>query len=908
MKRFKKILKITVITLIVIIGVLISFPFIFKKQIVNLVKSEVNKTLNAKVDFADVDISLFRSFPRVSVALEGLYLVGVDDFSTDTLISAKSIDVALNIMSVIKQENMKIYAIEIDEPRIHAIVHRDGRPNWDIMQPSDETATDSKDSSKPFHLNLQKYAIHNGYIEYRDEPGNMNSEIINLNHEGEGDFTADLFTLVTKTTADGISFNYGGIPYLTKTKTAIDADIKVDAKTNKYSFKTDKISLNNLKISSEGFFQMVNDEVYNMDIRFDAPSTAFKEILSLIPAVFKKDFASVKASGEAKFNGFVKGIYSSKEIPAYKINLDVKNGFFQYPDLPKPVKNINLEVKIDNPDGVTDHTVINIPTGHIELGNDPFDFRLIVKNPVSDPFIDANARGKLDLSSVGDFVKLEPGTKLTGLLNADVDVSGRINAIEKQQYEKFKASGTIDLRKFFYASKDYPDGISLNSLVASLNPKNITLTNVDGSYMNTNFTANGAINNLVAYIMKNQPLEGKLDVKADKVNLDDYMSTSSDTATTSAQASTASQAFVVPGNIKFVVNSNVDEVHYDKMDIHDLSGSLNIADETVKLSQVKGKALDGTIQVNGSYSTKEDKKNPDIALTYDVQDVDVQKTFYAFNTVQKLMPVGQFISGKLNSQLSFTGKLDGNMMPDLNSLTGKGNLLLIQGFLSKFKPLEQMAHSLQVSELMDISMKDVKNYIEFKNGKVFVKPFKMSYKGIDMEIGGMHGFDQTMDYVINLKIPRKLMGEKGNEYVNSLVTQVNNKGAKAGVKAKVPDMIPLQVKLGGTLQQPLIKTDLKKSASNLADDLKQQATDFAKHKIDSTKQAVTKSVKDTAEVVKKQLIKDAQDELKTKLFTSKDSAQAGGGFDNSKKKIEESGKGLLNNLLGKKKKDTTKTH
>src|SRR4030095_8224301 len=263
MKRFKKILKITVITLIVLIGVIILFPFIFKKQIVNLVKTEVNKTLNARVDFTDVDISFLRSFPKVSVALEGLHVVGVDDFSADTLISAKSIDVALNIMSVIKQENMKIYSIEIDEPRIHAIVHKGGRPNWDIMKPSDETSADSKDSSKPFQLNLQEYAIRNGYIEYHDEPGNMNTEIVNLNHEGKGDFTSDLFTLVTKTTADGISFNYGGIPYLTKTKTSIDADINVDAKTNKYSFKTDKISLNNLKISSEGFFQMVNEEVYN---------------------------------------------------------------------------------------------------------------------------------------------------------------------------------------------------------------------------------------------------------------------------------------------------------------------------------------------------------------------------------------------------------------------------------------------------------------------------------------------------------------------------------------------------------------------------------------------------------------------------------------------------------------------
>ena len=52
----------------------------------------------------------------------------------------------------------------------------------------------------------------------------------------------------------------------------------------------------------------------------------------------------MKTSGQAIFNGFVKGTYNNSQMPAYRINLDIKNGFFQYPDLPKPVKNINLVI------------------------------------------------------------------------------------------------------------------------------------------------------------------------------------------------------------------------------------------------------------------------------------------------------------------------------------------------------------------------------------------------------------------------------------------------------------------------------------------------------------------------------------------------------------------------------------
>lgn len=892
MRRIKKILKITGITLLLLIAIAFAAPFIFRGKIISLVKKEINNSINAKADFADVSISFFRHFPKVSVALQGLHITGIDEFEGDTLIAAKEIDASLNLMSVIKGSDYKIYSVVIDEPRIHAIVHENGNANWDIAK-ADTNTTAANEESKPYKLNLQQYAIKNAYIKYEDAVGDMSSEIINLNHQGSGDFTSDLFTLKTSTTADKVNFIYTKIPYLSHVNTNIDADIQIDNKTGKYSFTNATILLNELKLAAKGFFQLANDSTYNMDIAFDAPSTDFRNILSLVPVIYQQDFAKVKTSGKAIFNGFVKGTYSNTQLPAYQLNLDVANGFFQYPDLPKAVKNINLQLKVDNPDGITDHTVVNIPKAHIEFNNEPFDFNLLVKNPVSNLFLDAAAKGRLDLSTITEFVKLEAGTKLNGLLNADLAVKGYLSAIERQQYDQFNASGNIDLNNFLYASKDYPDGVKLDKLLLTFNPKNVQVSNLQGQYLKTNFSADGSINNLLGYALKNEPLEGTLNVKADKLNLNDWMGVPSDTSSQTA----ASEPFAVPSNIKFVLNSNVEEVIYDKLTIRGLNGSLKIADETVSLNNINGSALDGVMQVNGSYSTKLDKKKPDISLSYDVKGLDVQKTFYAFNTVQKLMPAGKFISGKLTSQLSFTGKLGQNMMPDLNSLTGQGNLLLIEGFLKKFAPLDKLAGTLNVKELEAISLRDVKNYIEFTNGKVLVKPFKVKVKEIDMEIGGMHGFDQSIDYIINLKLPRALMGEKGNQFVNNLVMQVNNKG----VPVKLADIINLNVKMSGTITNPQLKTDLKQSATNLADDLKQQVTDFARQKIDSTKLAVKTAVNDTLASVKKQATQALKDELNKQLFAKKDSTTPSGSSD-PKKALEQTGKGLIDNLNPFKKK------
>ncbi|MBS1669181.1 MAG: hypothetical protein JST58_17535 [Bacteroidetes bacterium] len=894
----KKIIKIISIVFLLLVAFAFAAPFIFKGKIIALAKEQINQKLNAKVDFSDISLSFFRHFPQVAASMSNLQVIGKDVFAVDTLFSAKNIDISLNLMSVIKGSDFKIHAINIEQPRIHAVVTKDGLANWDIMKP-DSSSNTSSSSQKPFQLTLDAYSISNGYLKYEDAASNMSSEIINLNHSGKGDFTSDLFTLVTKTTADEVSFSYGNIPYLSKVKTSVDANIEVDNKTKKYSFNTDQIHLNDLGLKASGFFQFLNDSVYNMDIQYNAPSTDFKNILSLVPIIYQKNFASIKTSGEALFNGFVKGQYSSTQMPAYNLNLDVKNGFFQYPDLPKPVRNINLALKIDNPDGITDHTVVDISKGHIEMDNEPFDFRLLLKTPISDMFIDAAAKGKLDLSQISQMVKLEPGTTLRGLLNADLSASGYLSAIEKKQYEKFNAAGTLNLTDFFYASKSYPDGVKLNSLLASFNPRNVSLSNLSGQYLKTNFTANASLDNLLPYVLKNKTLSGTATVKADQMNLNDWMGTSTDT---SAKSSASSAAFAVPANIDFTINAGVDKVHYDKVDMQNLSGQLIIKDETVTLNNIKTNALDGSIGINGTYSTKESKTKPSISLAYDVKDLDVQKTFNAFNTVQKLMPIGKFIAGKISSHLSFTGKLGDNMMPDLNSLTGNGNLLLIEGFLNKFAPLEKLASTLNIKELDAISVKDIKNYIEFANGKVLVKPFTVKLKDIDMEIGGMHGFDQSLDYVIDMKVPRSLLGSGVNSLVNSLTSQASNNG----VPIKLSDIINLKINMGGTISKPVIKTSLKEAAGSLADDLKKQAADFAKAKIDSAKTAISSAMKDTIASLKKQALQTAGDELKKQLLGKPDSIN---GATDVKTKAVESAKGLLDNInpFNKKKKANTDT-
>ncbi|MEP7236486.1 MAG: AsmA-like C-terminal region-containing protein [Ferruginibacter sp.] len=896
MRAIKKFFKIFFITILVLIGLLFATPYIFKGKIISLVKKEINKNLNAKVDFKGVDISFFRHFPKVSIGLDSLQVIGMDYFAADTLLSAKRLDATVDFMSFIRGSNMDIYNLYLESPRINAIVSEDGLANWDIVKSAAEK-TDNDTASKSFNLKLDYYSIENGYVNYMDVQSNMSFVAENLNHSGTGDFTSDQFILRTKSDANAISFNYGAIPYLSKVKSTVNADIKIDNKNNTYSFDGLDISLNDLKLTGKGVINMVGNG-YGMDISFKSPSTDFKNILSLITPIYQKEFSKVTATGTAIFEGYVKGVYADSSMPGYHLAMEVKDGSFKYTDLPKGVEQINFKAVVDNPNGNTDNTIVDITNGHLSIDREPFDFRLLVKKPISNMFVDAAAKGKLDLSQVGNYVKLEKGTSIAGLMNADVSIKGNVKDIENKQYNDFYAAGTVDVNNFNYRSVDYPTGVKINTVHTNFTPTKIDVSNLSGQYQNSNFNGGGQINNLLSYLLNGKPLSANLTVNADKINLNDWIGVSADTTTKSAAAA----PFVVPGNLDIVLNTKIDKLHYDKIDIQDLSGTMQLADETVKLNNVSGKALDGTIKINGLYSTKESKARPAVAMSYDVAQVDVQKTFYAFNTVEKLMPIGKYLAGKLTSVLSANGKLGDNMSIDMSTISGNGNLFLIEGFLSKFAPLDKIASVLNVKQLEQISLQNVKTFFEFSNGKLLVKPFTLKVKDIEMEIGGLQGFDETINYAINLKLPRALMGTQGNQLVNNLLTAVNAKG----IPLKISDVVNLKLAMGGTIRNPSLKVDLKQSGETLVDQMKEQVKDFAQAKIDSAKNAA----KDTLNSIKKQLGDAAKEELRKKLFGNKDTVAVKDSVPvkNSGDKTKESVKGLLDNLLKKKPKDTATKH
>ena len=844
----KKVSIVILSLFIIFFAAAIAIPLFFKKEIVAKIKSAINKSVNAQVDFKDLDLSLISSFPNLGIKINNLTIVGIDSFAKDTLANVKQLQLDVNLLSVIKGETYQIKSVNLNEPNIFAHVLKSGKSNWDIMK-SDSTSTSGDTAKTAFKIALQKYTIEKGKIIYDDASLGFFMNLENLNHTGKGDFTQDLFTLQTQSDIEKLTVKYGGIPYLNKVKLDAELPIDIDLKHMKFAFAENKIKLNELVLSAIGYLAMPNDQDIVMDLKFDAKQSELKNFLSLIPAIYAANFKDMEATGKFAMNGVAKGTYNDKSLPAFNINLSIENGKVKYPSLPSAINNIQVKSQITNPDGVIDHTVVNVPAFHLEFGQVPVDGRLLLKNPTTDPYVDMALKGKLDLKQLTAIFPMKDMT-LSGILDADVQAAGRKSSIDKGQYEAFKASGQILANNFNYAGKNVPMPVSVLTAKMVFSPKNITLSNLSAKVGKSDFAANGSVNNYLSYFFKkNQALQGNFNMSSNLIDVNELMGPKSTTEESGKKTDSKLSVFEVPGNIDFNLAAKAGRVLYDTYDITNAHGTLLVKNKTVTFKDMALNMLDGTVKMNGSYATVDPKK-PKVDVDFGIEKMEIQKAFSAFNTVKLLAPVAKYTKGIFSTNLKFNSDLDEHMMPVYSSINAEGLTNIIQAVLDGFEPLNKLASSLSSDKFKKLELNNLITKFKIKDGRLNVAPFDIKKDGIVMNVQGSNGLDQTMDYNLGLNLPRAMLGAKANETANAMIAKLNG---KVGTNVSMSETIKVNAVLGGTFLKPTInlkygagdtKTAVKDVVNNAIADKRAELETKAQAKIDTVKAKATEKVKD----------------------------------------------------------------
>lgn len=608
-KWTKRLLKFVGILLLLLIIAAIAIPYFFKDQILEYVKSEMNDRLTAKVDFPveKVQLSLLSTFPQLTFQMDSLTVTGTGEFEGLKLVDMQKMKIGINIWSIFSSK-YQVNSFTMDNANFYVKVLNNGKANYDIMK-KDSTATPEKpaettsDDSK-IDLKIDYYALNNVNVVYDDAASKNYVEVKGLTHSGRGDMYSDIFELFTDTKIEELTVSANRVKYLKKAKLDVVFNTQVDSKNKKYTLLDNSVKINALELKFEGEVTQPNDKDLGLDLKFNAPSTSFASVLSLIPAAYTKDFADVKTSGTFALNGNVKGTYNEKQMPAFALNLGIDNGTFQYPSLPLGVKDIHTKIAVNSPSSDLDKMTVDVSKFHFLLGSNPFDLTLKLRTPMSDPDIDTKIKGKILFDELAKAFPMEGVTKLTGSMDADLEAKTKVSYVTNKQYDLVTMRGLFAIMGMQYESAGAAP-MTINEMRMDFTPNNVNLQNFDLKIGKSDIRATGTLDNILTYFAGDKIMHGNLVVNSNLLDVNEIQGkkteekTDPKAATNMVDTTSAPKDGKVFDKFDFAMEANLNQIVYDVYQILGFKAKGSFAPSRAELTNMQMKIGSVDVQANG---------------------------------------------------------------------------------------------------------------------------------------------------------------------------------------------------------------------------------------------------------------------------------------------------------------------
>ncbi|HEY0972252.1 MAG TPA: AsmA-like C-terminal region-containing protein [Gemmatimonadales bacterium] len=785
---------------------LVLLPLLFRDRIEARVQQEIARSVDARVSWEGVGLSLVRDFPDVTFRVDGLGVTGVGRFEGDTLLAVPRLRVVLDLGSVIRNlrrgDAIVVREVEMRRPVARLVVLEDGAANWDIVRARADSA--AADPGRAIAVSLRELVLREGSVSYDDRHALLAAAMDSLDVSLRGDFTRDQLDLGTSVRARDVTLRLAGVRYLDGVAVALDTDIAADMRERRLTFAHDQLRLNRLVLAFDGSVGFGEGST-ELDLDFSTPGTDFADILSLVPAIYARDFEKVQTSGRMSVSGQVKGAYGPGVFPALAVRARVQDGSFRYPDLPLPARDIQLDLAIDNPGGDVDGTVVRVERFHAALGGRPVDGRLVLRTPVSDPDVELKLAGSVDLADVPRTIRLDDVSELAGLVSADVEMRTRKSWVDAGQYDRVSASGTVDVSRLALRAAALPHALAVDSARLRLTPRRAELASLVARIGSSDVRATGSLDNLLGFVMRGEELRGEATVASRSFDLNEWRSDDE-----------TSEVIPVPPNVDLTLRATADRVLFGKLELADARGGLRVKDQRVTLDDFGMGMLGGRVVASGFYETTAPER-PTFDLDVSVEGVDIPTAFASLVTVQRLAPVARYARGSVSAKLGLAGAVGEDMMPVLNVLTGDGAFETAAVAIEGFPAFVRLADALKIEQLRNPTMRALRAAFHVQDGRVHVRPFDVSVAGVALTVSGSSGIDQTLDYDLALAVPTSMLGSGATQ----AITRLASSAGRVGIDLGDASVVSVPVKVTGTVTDPTVRPSFGGTAGSLREGVQQ---------------------------------------------------------------------------------------
>lgn len=462
-----KVLKITGITIAVILFLLFIIPLLFPGKIASEVKKIANERLDTKLEFTKSKLSFFTHFPSLTVSLDDLSLTGSKPFSNDTLLRADQVAFGIDIKRLLFDNEIKINKLYVSDALINVMVNQKGQANYNIyVAPEDRNKKEDPNAPEEgTAIRLERIDLQNCHVKYNDRSAKILVDAKGFNYIGKGNLSEDIFDLATDAKIDELDFYYDRTGYLRKKKVSADLITRINTHALTFILQKNELHINKLPLKFTGLFSILRDG-YKINIKAASENTTVKDLLSVMPPEYLTWLERTEISGRSDLLLTFKGDYNvqKKQKPNLAFNLKINEGSVNYKNAPVPLTDFQMDLNAMLPSLDTEQLLVNLRTLKFKVGEKDYFNAYLHSKGLSEMSINASVKGALDLAVVDAALGLE-NMDLKGILKTDIKARGVFSTTKKLFP---KTIGGISLRNGWLKTKYYPNPITNITFIANM--------------------------------------------------------------------------------------------------------------------------------------------------------------------------------------------------------------------------------------------------------------------------------------------------------------------------------------------------------------------------------------------------------------------------------------------------------
>ena len=830
------------------IGIFIALLFGITALIIHLYEDEIkqyaveelNKNLAVPVAVEEIELTLFSQFPSTSLRFNKLFIS--DTANSDTLMYAEHLYMNFNFWEMVGG-NYTVNEVKAENSVIKLRIDSLGNENYRILK------EDSLDKKKDkFSFALEEVSFNKIRLSYSNHSTqqyySINSESITF----AGNFSQSNYELSATSTFYINHLKSNSVKYVENKNAAANIVLNIHTDSSIYQLKKAEFSVEDLLFDIEGKYTNKKDSSF-MDLNIKGRNIDLQTAFSIFPKEYFEALSEYKASGIVVFETTIEGVISKDSSPRIVSDFTLQNGSLTEKQTGAHLNKLSLEGHFEsrNKKNQEEITFKNI-NGVLENGK--IKGNVLISN-FENPSIKADLSGNLSMAKIKQFINSEKIETLDGNASFEVEFAGIFNTANGAKPKIKTSNGFIKIENVSLKTKS--SHLAFTDLNGSLSLKknDAAFSKLTGSVLSSQFKADGIIKNIIPFLLfEEEQLVIETDFRSKSVSLNEIM------GSPTSSLSEESTPLTFPDNINFNLKSHIGELTYGEFTATNLKGVITYQNKKLAAKNIIFKANKGTYIVS---SEMEQTDIDSFFWTIDgtANNIDIHNFFMEFNDFGQNFLTYKNIKGKTTVQISLATVIDGNMNIDMDRLYSiakfyikKGELIAQPALLdiADYFESNKIVKTVIDTELLKKKMKHVKfanldNKIIIDKGKIHIPQMTLSTNVMDLNISGVHGFDDSVDYHLNFRLNDVLVKNKNQDEFGPI------KDDGLGVKLFLHmygNLSDLKFKLDKKEKKTARKEAIKEEKQELKSILKQEFGLFKKDSIIQT--PVEEKTKATFEV------------------------------------------------------------